>query len=123
MVAAATISQSNRPSRHGCARQASMAESYSPSDPTAEDCVQSVTLHPDISRPRRPWHPMAENYARFAAHVYKQYVWGLRYIDAPVLRDRETDGGAAGLDERLYYTQDGNLNVACPHPRAARRGL
>jgi RHS repeat-associated protein len=54
---------------------------------------------------------MAEGYARFAAHLHKQYVWGIRYIDAPILRDRETDGGAAGLDERLYYTQDGNFNV------------
>ncbi len=54
---------------------------------------------------------MAGNYARVTAHIHKQYVWGLRYIDAPVLRDRETDGGSAGLDERLYYTQDGNFNV------------
>jgi RHS repeat-associated protein len=54
---------------------------------------------------------VAESYARSAAHFHKQYVWGLRYIDAPILRDRETDAGAAGLDERLYYTQDGNFNV------------
>jgi RHS repeat-associated protein len=45
------------------------------------------------------------------ADVLKQYVWGLRYIDAPILRDRETDAGSDGLDERLYYTQDGNFNV------------
>jgi RHS repeat-associated protein len=54
---------------------------------------------------------MAESYARFAGDVHKQYVWGLGYIDAPILRDRETDGGSAGLDESLYYTQDGNFNV------------
>jgi RHS repeat-associated protein len=54
---------------------------------------------------------VAESYARSAAHFLKQYVWGLRQVDAPVLRDRETDGGSAGLDERLYYTQDGNFNV------------
>jgi RHS repeat-associated protein len=54
---------------------------------------------------------VAESYARSAAHFHKQYVWGLRYIDAPILRDRETDAGAAGLDERLYYAQDGNFNV------------
>jgi RHS repeat-associated protein len=54
---------------------------------------------------------MAESYARFAGDVHKQYVWGLGYIDAPILRDRETDGGSAGPDERLYYTQDGNFNV------------
>jgi RHS repeat-associated protein len=54
---------------------------------------------------------MAESYGRSGAHLHKQYVWGLRYIDAPILRDRETDAGSAGLDERLYYTQDGNFNV------------
>ena len=43
--------------------------------------------------------------------LHKQFVWGLRYIDAPILRDRETNAGSAGLDERLYYTQDGNFNV------------
>jgi len=42
--------------------------------------------------------------------VYKQYVWGIRYIDAPVLRDRDT-GGDPDLDETLYYTNDANMNV------------
>ena len=39
-----------------------------------------------------------------------QYVWSVRYIDAPVLRDRDTDDDD-DLDERLYFTNDANMNV------------
>ena len=60
----------------------------------------------------------AGNASSAAAAV--QYVWDLRYIDAPVLRDRDSDadgqtGGlgkaSSGLDERLFYCTDGNFNV------------
>ncbi|QDU01709.1 tRNA3(Ser)-specific nuclease WapA precursor [Gimesia chilikensis] len=40
----------------------------------------------------------------------RQYVWGLRYLDDLVLRDRDTTGDGT-LDERLYALQDGNWNV------------
>jgi RHS repeat-associated protein len=40
-----------------------------------------------------------------------QYVWPLRYIDAPVLRERNTDTDGACDDERLYYLNDANFNV------------
>jgi len=42
-----------------------------------------------------------------------QFVWSLRYLDAPVLRDENTDGTTDDLcdDERLYYTTDANQNV------------
>jgi RHS repeat-associated protein len=44
-----------------------------------------------------------------------QYVWDLRYIDAPVLRDEDTDADGSCIDsggsERLYYTTDANMNV------------
>lgn len=40
----------------------------------------------------------------------RQFVWGLRYIDDLVLRDRDTDTNGT-LDERLYGCQDGNWNV------------
>jgi len=46
-----------------------------------------------------------------------QYVWSRRYIDAPVCRDRGVAAGGdlgvtdSGLDERLYYTTDANMNV------------
>lgn len=40
----------------------------------------------------------------------RQHVWGLRYIDDLVLRDRDTTGNGT-LDERLYAMQDANWNV------------
>jgi RHS repeat-associated protein len=49
-----------------------------------------------------------------------QYVWSLRYIDSPVLRDYDADGNAgtgglgaaaSGLEQRVYYLTDGNFNV------------
>ena len=46
-----------------------------------------------------------------------QYVWDLRYIDSPVLRDENKDPNTdsscteAQHDERLYYTTDANMNV------------
>jgi RHS repeat-associated protein len=52
----------------------------------------------------------------------EQYVWSLRYVDAPILRDRDSDSDGdpddgdlgktdSGLDERLYYLTDVNMNV------------
>jgi RHS repeat-associated protein len=52
-----------------------------------------------------------------ATTVNCQYVWDIRYIDAPVLRDRDAAAGGdlgwmgSGLDERRYYTNDANMNV------------
>ena len=40
----------------------------------------------------------------------QQHVWGLRYIDDLVVRDRDTDDNGT-LDERLYAMQDANWNV------------
>ncbi len=40
-----------------------------------------------------------------------QYVWSLRYIDAPILRDKNTDADDLCDDERLYYLNDANMNV------------
>jgi RHS repeat-associated protein len=40
----------------------------------------------------------------------RQYVWGLRYIDDLILRDRDTTGNGT-LDEELYALQDPNWNV------------
>jgi RHS repeat-associated protein len=39
----------------------------------------------------------------------RQFVWGLRYIDDLILRDRDTNDDGA-LDERLYGIQDANWN-------------
>jgi len=52
-----------------------------------------------------------------ATGVKCQYIWSLRYVDTPILRDRDAAGGGhlgktdSGLDERLYYTTDANMNV------------
>jgi RHS repeat-associated protein len=42
--------------------------------------------------------------------VAMQYVWSPVYIDAMILRDRDSDGNGT-LDERLYVVQDANSNV------------
>ena len=39
-----------------------------------------------------------------------RYVWSPVYVDAMILRDRDTDGNGS-LDERLYAIQDANWNV------------
>ncbi|MCX6997964.1 MAG: hypothetical protein NTV49_12980 [Kiritimatiellaeota bacterium] len=45
-------------------------------------------------------------------NLYEQYIWSARYLDAPVLRDRDADGQSYnGLEERLYYTGDAHFNV------------
>ncbi|MDB5344807.1 MAG: repeat-associated core domain protein [Schlesneria sp.] len=45
-----------------------------------------------------------------SADPERQYVWGRRYVDDLVLRDRDTDADSS-LDERLYALQDANWNV------------
>ncbi|MDZ4847682.1 MAG: RHS repeat-associated core domain-containing protein [Pirellulaceae bacterium] len=40
----------------------------------------------------------------------RQFVWGIRYVDDLVLRERDTDNNGT-LDERLYALQDANWNV------------
>ena len=40
-----------------------------------------------------------------------QYVWGTRYIDDLILRDRDADNNDTSLEERLYALQDANWNV------------
>jgi RHS repeat-associated protein len=45
-----------------------------------------------------------------STNANRQFVWGLRYIDDLILRDRDADGNGT-LDERLYSLQDANWNV------------
>ena len=40
-----------------------------------------------------------------------QWVWSLRYIDSPILRDENTDTDSLCDDSRLYYLTDANMNV------------
>ncbi|TWT73416.1 RHS repeat-associated core domain-containing protein [Allorhodopirellula solitaria] len=41
----------------------------------------------------------------------RQYVWGMRYIDDLVLRDRDISPSGGLLTERLYYLADANWNT------------
>ncbi len=50
----------------------------------------------------------------------RQYVWGERYIDDLILRDRDTTGDGT-LDERLYALQDANWNVVAVDRHDRRR--
>jgi RHS repeat-associated protein len=40
----------------------------------------------------------------------RQYLWGRRYVDELIFRDRDTDANGT-LDERLYALQDANFNI------------
>jgi YD repeat-containing protein len=53
------------------------------------------------------WQVLEE---RVAGATTARYVWSQVYVDALVLRDRDTDGNGT-LDERLYALQDANYNV------------
>ncbi len=55
-----------------------------------------------------------------SSYADRQYVWGERYVDDLVLRDRDADSSSgtgslgvsgSGLEERLYALQDPNWNV------------
>jgi hypothetical protein len=47
-----------------------------------------------------------------ATAVKVQWLWDMRYIDAPVLRWRDADGNSEnGLEETLYFCNDANMNV------------
>jgi len=45
-----------------------------------------------------------------STNASQQYVWGLRYIDDLLLRDRDTNTDGT-LDQRLYAIQDANWNL------------
>jgi len=51
-----------------------------------------------------------ESGGAIAANPDVQYVWGDRYVDNLILRDRDTTANGT-LDERLYALQDANWNV------------
>ena len=47
---------------------------------------------------------------RVGGQTMVQYVWSPVYVDALVLRDRDSNGDGT-LDERLYVAQDANNNI------------
>ena len=47
---------------------------------------------------------------RVSSQTTVQYVWSPVYVDALILRDRDSDGDGT-LDERLWVVQDANFNV------------
>jgi RHS repeat-associated protein len=53
------------------------------------------------------WQVLEE---RVGGQTMVQYVWSPVYVDALVLRDRDSNGDGT-LDERLYVAQDANYNV------------
>ena len=62
---------------------------------------------------RKKWQVIEERLessGSISANPDRQFVWGLRYIDEAVLRDRDTDSNGS-LDERVYALQDANWNV------------
>jgi RHS repeat-associated protein len=53
------------------------------------------------------WQVLEE---RVGGNATAQYIWSPTYVDALILRDRDTDANGS-LDERLWVQQDANWNV------------
>ena len=58
-----------------------------------------------------PHFSSSENTGPESVQPQYQYVWSRRYIDAPVLRDKNTDADGLCDDERIYYLGDANFNI------------
>jgi RHS repeat-associated protein len=70
------------------------------------------TRHYYCTDPQK-WQVMEERLesgGAISANANRQFVWGSRYIDGLVLRDRDTNANGT-LDERLFVLQDANWNV------------
>ncbi len=70
--------------------------------------VLNETRHFYYTQPSQ-WQVIEERVGT-STSANRQFVWGLRYIDDIILRDRDTDGNGT-LDERRYPMQDANWNV------------
>ena len=64
------------------------------------------------------WQVLEE---RVGGNTTMQYVWSPVYVDAMILRDRDTDANGS-LDERLWVQQDANFNVTAIRERQRQRG-
>jgi len=56
------------------------------------------------------WRAIEERLG-ISASANQQVIWGERYLDDQILRDRDL-ANAGSMDERLYSLQDGNWNVS-----------
>ena len=70
--------------------------------------VLSTTRHLYYTEPSK-WQ-IVEERIDSETDAERQFVWGQRYIDDLIVRDRDTDGNGT-LDERRYCLQDANWNV------------
>tara|TARA_R110002111_G_scaffold164386_3_gene230587 strand:+ start:42527 stop:48934 length:6408 start_codon:yes stop_codon:yes gene_type:complete len=68
----------------------------------------SETRHIYFSEPSK-WQVIEERVDSDTSPL-QQFVWGLRYQDDLILRDKDTNGNGT-LDERLYALQDANWNM------------
>jgi RHS repeat-associated protein len=66
------------------------------------------TRHFYSTEPRR-WQVLEERLGT-SNNADRQFVWGVRYVDDLILRDRDSNADST-LDERLYGIQDANWNV------------
>lgn len=78
------------------------------------DGLNRRVLHVEADTPRAyiysdQWQVLEERVIPFSDSD-RQFVWGLRYIDDLVFRDRQPDDSGS-LSERLYALQDANWNV------------
>ena len=83
------------------------APNAGPIKKTYSSGVLSETRHFFYTEP--PWQVVEER-VDSSSNPNRHFVWGLRYVDDIILRDRDTDGNGT-LDERLYGMQDANWNV------------
>ncbi len=77
---------------------------------TYSDGTLEETRHCYFTEPSK-WQVIEERLDS-STEAKQQFVWGLRYIDDILMRDRDTNGNGT-LDERLFGLQDANWNVTC----------
>ncbi|MEJ7592879.1 MAG: hypothetical protein WKF77_15125 [Planctomycetaceae bacterium] len=75
-----------------------------------KDTYTSGTLSESRHYYYRPGWQCVEERIGSSTTAERQFVWGLRYIDDLVVRDRSTASNGT-MDERRYAMQDGNWNT------------
>ncbi len=84
-------------------------DSQSPSSPNGIDRYEHL-FYSDIQLVETR-NTTAENDQPESLQPKYQFLWSPRYIDAPILRDENTDQDSLCDDGRLYYLADANMNV------------